>query len=1078
MVLTWALIAAWLPVAPALADSVPTVGNAAGSVTADAGGAPVVISPNITLSNFTTIDGATVTINGGFVASEDVLAFTSQGGLSGSYNAGNGVLSLSGSASAATYEAVLRSVTYQNTNAATQNTVPRGITFSVGSGALYYQSTGHYYEFVPAPAITWTSARDTAAARSLYGLHGYLATITSNGENTFVAAKVQGLGWIGASDAAQEGVWRWVTGPEAGTQFSGQFKTGWCSAYTGNSVNGQYNHWAGGEPNDCGYNEDYGHYYTDGSWNDYPNYADSIAGYVVEYGGMPGDSAPVLQASTTVLIAPDATGPSVSASLAGPQGQNNWYTGPVLVQMNATDDKSGVASIQYSVDGGPTQTTPGAMAVVPVAADGEHTVTYGATDNAGNPSSTNQPYTVNSLLDSWQDTGIDVSAGATLHITATGSISWDYRRPEAGTTPNGAPSFPYGGFVPNLTFASLVARIGTGQPFMAGANYQGSSATSGRLYLGFNDCAGCFWDNTGSWAVTVVQQQAVSFKVDSTLPTITGSASTTGWSNQPVTVTFTCTDATSGVASCQAPMTVATEGAGQSVTGSAADNAGHSATATVGSINVDLTPPTITGALDHAANAAGWYNGQVSVHFTCADAASGVAACSPDVFLNQEGLGQSATGQATDNVGLTSTTTVSGIKIDLTPPATTASAPSGWQKTPATVTFSATDNLSGVAGTYASVNGGGAQAANSVTLSTDGVHTISYYSMDNAGNAEGGATTTQRQMPANAAWYDTGIDVASGSALNISASGLANYGGGNLVNPNGYNWGVNNWLVPNAYALALVGKIGAGPGFNVGASYSSVAATGGRLYLAMNDCVGCFYDNSGFWSVSVTTNNTVTVKVDQTAPTITGSASTTAWTNQPVTVTFTCADATSGVASCQNPMTVSTAGANQAVTGNATDNAGNNASVTVSGINVDLSAPLTTIAAPTTWQNQDVAVTFTATDNLSGVAATYYTVDGGAPQSGTSFTLTGEGTHTVSFWSVDAAGNAETAHTATVLIDKTAPSISGSTDRAANAAGWYNAAVTVTFTCADSGSGLATCAAPVTLGAAGANQSATGSATD
>ena len=54
-------------------------------------------------------------------------------------------------------------------------------------------------------------------------------------------------------------------------------------------------------------------------------------------------------------------------------------------------------------------------------------------------------------------------------------------------------------------------------------------------------------------------------------------------------------------------------------------------------------------------------------------------------------------------------------------------------------------------------------------------------------------------------------------------------------------------------------------------------------------------------------------------------------------------------------------------------------------------------------------MTLAATDNLSGVAATYYTVDGGAPRSGTSVTVTSEGTHLVAYWSVDKAGNTETA---------------------------------------------------------------------
>ena len=49
-------------------------------------------------------------------------------------------------------------------------------------------------------------------------------------------------------------------------------------------------------------------------------------------------------------------------------------------------------------------------------------------------------------------------------------------------------------------------------------------------------------------------------------------------------------------------------------------------------------------------------------------------------------------------------------------------------------------------------------------------------------------------------------------------------------------------------------------------------------------------------------------------------------------------------------------------------------------------------------------------DNLSGVAATYYTVDGGAAQTyDGAFSFGTEGTHTIAFWSKDGAGNVETA---------------------------------------------------------------------
>jgi large repetitive protein len=89
----------------------------------------------------------------------------------------------------------------------------------------------------------------------------------------------------------------------------------------------------------------------------------------------------------------------------------------------------------------------------------------------------------------------------------------------------------------------------------------------------------------------------------------------------------------------------------------------------------------------------------------------------------------------------------------------------------------------------------------------------------------------------------------------------------------------------------------------------------------------------------------------------------------------------------------------------------------------DATPPVTTATAPQGTVNTDATVTFSATDNTggSGVAATYYMVDGGAQQTGNTVTLTTDGTHTVAYWSVDWAGNTEQQKSLTVTIDKTAP---------------------------------------------------------
>ena len=59
---------------------------------------------------------ATVQITGNYVNGQDVLGFTNQNGISGSFNAATGTLTLTGSSSVANYQTALASMTYVNTS--------------------------------------------------------------------------------------------------------------------------------------------------------------------------------------------------------------------------------------------------------------------------------------------------------------------------------------------------------------------------------------------------------------------------------------------------------------------------------------------------------------------------------------------------------------------------------------------------------------------------------------------------------------------------------------------------------------------------------------------------------------------------------------------------------------------------------------------------------------------------------------------------------------------------------------------------------------------------------------------------
>jgi hypothetical protein len=110
-----------------------------------------------------------------------------------------------------------------------------------------------------------------------------------------------------------------------------------------------------------------------------------------------------------------------------------------------------------------------------------------------------------------------------------------------------------------------------------------------------------------------------------------------------------------------------------------------------------------------------------------------------------------------------------------------------------------------------------------------------------------------------------------------------------------------------------------------------------------------------------TASKSVTLQRDATPPTITGSASPAAnangWNNKAVTVSFTCNDATSGIATCTAPQTLGE-GANQAVSGTATDKAGNTASTPASRRETfwqQAAQPFSYLARSITWQDQSAS---------------------------------------------------------------------------------------------------------------------------
>jgi len=167
--------------------------------------------------------------------------------------------------------------------------------------------------------------------------------------------------------------------------------------------------------------------------------------------------------------------------------------------------------------------------------------------------------------------------------------------------------------------------------------------------------------------------------------------------------------------------------------------------------NVEAIPPTVNAVRTPAtANAAGWNNANVTVAITGTDNVGGsgvrdikytinagttitAAGSTTNVVRSTDGIATLAY-WATDNSGNVSPAGSMTVRVDKTAPVTTLTATP--EATSTSVVVSGTDATSGVAGTFYSVDGAPAVAYSGPITLDNGVHTVTAYSTDIAGNTE------------------------------------------------------------------------------------------------------------------------------------------------------------------------------------------------------------------------------------------------------------------------------------------------------------------------------------------------------
>ncbi len=414
-----------------------------------------------------------------------------------------------------------------------------------------------------------------------------------------------------------------------------------------------------------------------------------------------------------------------------------WNLGSVNVNITASDPVSGVQKIEYRLNNGSWINYTGNF---PVTTQGHNTLWYAATDNAGN-----RELERNILIDI--DTLVPVTTHALTGQHVPGSTIY------------------VGDVTITLTSEDVVSgTAGTFYSLDGGAltRYIGpfTVTSQGGHTLRFNstDLAG------NSETVNTGQ-----FMIDRTAPTssiaLNGIAGTAGWFVGNATVNLTAVDGISGIGKIvyvlddgvwtdyAGNFTVSGQG-NHSIRYLAIDNGMNAEAERSTVLRIDSVSPVTMIGLNGTGNPDGIkFNGSVTVSFVSMDENSGNAATKWSVdggawttysgaFVLSSERVHVLRFQSTDRAGNVETLRTVNITIDLTAPSSGLSfegsvGTGGWYNGTVQAIWNPTDSLSGVQVVRYRLDGGDwVNATHTLMITTDGSHTLDYYSVDNAGNTE------------------------------------------------------------------------------------------------------------------------------------------------------------------------------------------------------------------------------------------------------------------------------------------------------------------------------------------------------
>jgi Bacterial Ig domain/Bacterial Ig-like domain len=355
----------------------------------------------------------------------------------------------------------------------------------------------------------------------------------------------------------------------------------------------------------------------------------------------------------------DAQPPVMSGSVSGDKGNNDWFIKNPTASASATDAASGPAGVEYNLDG--AGWVSGASIVVSTDKLA-HTISFRATDAAGNTSAPTDPITF-SVDTTKPDLSVTAPSGwstlSPVTLTATASDATSGMDKVQYTTDSGA----------------------TWQDGTA------DSATASITVDGVYTAAFIATDKAGNTRTS----SGYTIQLDTRPPTLAPSAARSpnanGWYDAPVTVYANADDTISGVAGVFHSLdwgawitgdsvSVSADGV-HTVAFSATDDAGNTAVSGTTTVQVDTTPPTLAPTHSGTSGLAGWYISQVSVAANAADATStmtvevstdgGSTWTAGSTLVLDDGT-YSLAWRATDQAGNSATSTPETFQVDTTPP--------------------------------------------------------------------------------------------------------------------------------------------------------------------------------------------------------------------------------------------------------------------------------------------------------------------------------------------------------------------------------------------------------------------------